>query len=377
MSDTAEAVQKAFVKAFKSTQNKLDIEPLLIDTTDKFQSTILYRKWIQNYDRLEAPYSDRDAKDRKQMLLINIGPEAAARFEIQPLETGEGDEYKNARATLERIYCVSQPKNESRVRFHRIEQHQNEPPIRFIERLRAATALCEFDEPGEEVMRMMLSKCTNTKWQEKRIIQNWTHSNLKDAEKYARQLEEASVLTKELRKNDNEGGRVNAVKAGKVNNPKCGNCGFNHRVGSCGAKNKKCYKCDKIGHYGAFCRSTQPRGRGRFNGRNSRNRYNGNRRGRGNYNNRGYRGRGRGGFRNSRRGFGRFGRGSYQGNNSSRGGQNQQNYFRQNQQVKAIRNSQPAIEYQNQGHATNQGNADSFNMNSFRNSIQELGYGNE
>ena len=62
MSDTTKAVEKAFVKALKSTQNKLDIKPLIIDTTDKFQSTILYRKWIQNYDRLEAPYSDRDAK---------------------------------------------------------------------------------------------------------------------------------------------------------------------------------------------------------------------------------------------------------------------------------------------------------------------------
>ena len=40
MSDTTEAVEKAFVKAFKSTKNKLEIEPLDIDTTDKFQSTI-------------------------------------------------------------------------------------------------------------------------------------------------------------------------------------------------------------------------------------------------------------------------------------------------------------------------------------------------
>ena len=86
---------------------------------------------------------------------------------------------------------------------------------------------------------MMLSKCTNTKWQEKRIIQNWTHSNMKDAEKYARQLEEAKVLNKELRKNDGEGGRVNAVRTGKVNNPRCGSCGFNHRVGYCNAHLKK------------------------------------------------------------------------------------------------------------------------------------------
>ena len=96
MSDTTEAVEKAFLKAFKSTQLKLDIEPLDIDTTDKFQSTIHYNKWIQNYDRLEAPYADRDPNDRMQMLLINIGPAVAARFDLAPLETGEVDEYKNA-----------------------------------------------------------------------------------------------------------------------------------------------------------------------------------------------------------------------------------------------------------------------------------------
>ena len=67
-----------------------------IDTTDKFQSSIHYNKWIQNYNRLEAPYADRDPNDRMQMLLINIGPAVAARFDLAPLETGEVDEYKNA-----------------------------------------------------------------------------------------------------------------------------------------------------------------------------------------------------------------------------------------------------------------------------------------
>ena len=40
MSDTTETVEKQLVKAFESTQNKLEIEPLDIDMTDKFQSTI-------------------------------------------------------------------------------------------------------------------------------------------------------------------------------------------------------------------------------------------------------------------------------------------------------------------------------------------------
>ena len=88
--------KKPIQNRVKSTQNKLDIKPLDIDTTDKFQSSIHYNKWIQNYNRLEAPYADRDPNDRMQMLLINIGPAVAARFDLAPLETGEVDEYKNA-----------------------------------------------------------------------------------------------------------------------------------------------------------------------------------------------------------------------------------------------------------------------------------------
>ena len=358
MPETAEEVEKAFVKAFKSTQNKLDIEPLDIDTTDKFQSTIHYNKWIQNYDHLEAPYVERDPKDRKQMLLINVGPAAAARFDLAPLETGEGDEYKNARATLEQIYCVSQPKNESRVRFFRIEPKGQETPIRFIERLRTATQLCEFDRPDEEIMRMMLSKCTHSKWQEKRIIQDWDHTKLKEGTKYARQLEEANSLHRELRKNETEGGRVNAVKT-VTTYSKCNNCGTNHKEGSCLAKNKPCFKCNRLGHFRQYCRSPG-RGRGRFRGRNFNN----------------YGNRGRGGFSNRGRGRGTFRGSSYRGRGSYRGYRGRGNYQHYNQnfrnQVKSV-NTLPATGYNGNpnGHA-NEG--DSFNMSSFRTAVQELNY---
>ena len=211
----------------------------------------------------------------------------------------------------------------------------------------------------------MLSKCTHPKWQEKRILQDWDHTKLKEGTKYAKQLEEASSLHRELRKNESEGGRVNAVRT-VTTYPKCKNCGTNHKAGSCIAKGKPCYKCNKLGHFKRFCQSSG-RGRGKFRGRNFNNRNNGNR-GRGGYNNQN---RGRGTFRGSSY----RGRGSYRGN-SGRGGY-QQNHSNFGNQVKSI-NTLPAVGYQGNpnGHA-NEGVNDSFNMSSFRTAVQELGYNNE
>ena len=94
---------------------------------------------------------------------------------------------------------------------------------------------------------MLLANCTHQKWQERRLAQKWTKANLSKAETYARELEMAQLLTKEVRSTGE--GRVNAVRL----ETKCGNCGVHHEPGFCKAKGKICFKCQRIGHFRKLC----------------------------------------------------------------------------------------------------------------------------
>ena len=104
-------------------------------------------------------------------------------------------------------------------------------------------------------MAVLLANCTHQKWQERRLAQKWTKANLSKAETYARELEMAQLLTKEVRSTGE--GRVNAVRL----ETKCGNCGVHHEPGFCKAKGKICFKCQRIGHFRKLCRSTCGRNR--------------------------------------------------------------------------------------------------------------------
>ena len=65
-----------------------------------------------------------------------------------------------------------------------------------------------------------------------RLAQKWTKANLSEAETYARELEMAHLLTKEVSSTGE--GRVNAVRS----ETKCGNCGVHHEPGFCKQKGK-------------------------------------------------------------------------------------------------------------------------------------------
>lgn len=126
--------------------------------------------------------------------------------------------------------------------------------------------MCEFTNPDQKVMGMMLAKCPNQKWQEQRAIKKWDHTKLADVEEYARILEQTQLFTKKLKKTYPSTSKVNAVRV-----EKCRNCGLEHDKGRCPAYNKECFKCSQLHHFASLCRQTRrnPRGRGGFSNRRS------------------------------------------------------------------------------------------------------------
>ena len=231
----------AVVDGLIQATNTLNIGELQIDTKDKYEMTKVYKRYMQKVDRLMVQFDKREAKDKAAMLLIAIGEKAAARYDLEAQITTEANEYLNTRARLEKIFCVPDPSVQARIHFNGIDPVENESPLQFIERLKESTQMCGFDHPGQKVMKMMLSKCPNQKWQERRAIKKWDHTKLADAEEYARVLEQTHLFTGQLKKQYSSSPRVNAVKAAVK---KCGYCGLEHAKypeGRCPAYGQQCF----------------------------------------------------------------------------------------------------------------------------------------
>ena len=71
MSLTAETVETAFKSAISGMTFKLDIAPLQVDLSNKFQMTQVYKTWIKHFDRLISAQANRSNKDKANILLIS------------------------------------------------------------------------------------------------------------------------------------------------------------------------------------------------------------------------------------------------------------------------------------------------------------------
>ena len=68
MSITASEMAGALSSALKAQAYKVDIEPLNINATDKFEMTKIYKKWMTHYKRLAKPFEKRTPEDREPCL---------------------------------------------------------------------------------------------------------------------------------------------------------------------------------------------------------------------------------------------------------------------------------------------------------------------
>ena len=338
---TPEQIAGAFSSALKAQTYKIDIRPLKL-TDDKFEMTIQFRKWFTSFERLMQPFDKRSPEDKTAILLTSIGEEAAARYDTaSDAAVSGGDAYKKAKAKLELLFTVPNEEAEARMRFHFIPpESADEKPLVLIARLRKASYLCNFTNPDQEIMTVLLSCCPDSRWQDKRFQANWDVTKLSDAEAYARNLEQADLLKKKI-KNAYGNYKVNRVI---TSSGPCKNCGRAHAPAAfCAAKYATCHFCKKLGHFSTVCNSRKTQeGRGGYRGH-----------GRGRFQPRGgYRGRGRGRGRGSFTGRGRGGRGRRGYRGYKNGSVRQVREEGQDGQVSSSSSSSqnvPAIAYQQQG----------------------------
>ena len=265
-----------------------------------------YKKWMTHYKRLAKPFEKRTPEDKAAMLISSIGENAALMYDSTSEVSGSGDALAKAEAWLELLFTVPKVEAKARVRFFATgPASADEKPLVLLQKLREASVLCNFTSADEEIMRMMLSRCPDTMFQEKRMLAGWDHTKLEEAKAFARNIEQSHLLQKRIKSSYGNHSRVNKITA----HMQCRNCGRSHGQ-ICPAKNQKCHFCKKIGHFKAQCLKLKSLGYGRGRGQAARgSRSRGGRGGRGN--------RGRGNFGNSFRGnargqsHSRRGRGGY------------------------------------------------------------------
>ena len=256
MSLTREDISTAFKSVITGSTFKVEIDPLIVDLSNKFKMTQTYQTWLKHFDRLISSFPNRSNKDMANMLLISIGQNAEAYFDRATTVTTEADEYKNTRKTLENIFCVPDAKAEARVIFFGTRPKPQEKTLAFLDRLRQASVLCKFDNADTEIMRILMNCNSDPNWQEKRFSGKWTEASLVEAENYARQLEQTDLLKRELR--DTYGANVDSnvkrIIAGP--NKNCAYCGKTHKKGQCLAYGRTCDLCKKLHHFASVCKST-------------------------------------------------------------------------------------------------------------------------
>ena len=197
---TPEQIAGAFSSALKAQTYQIDVRPLHL-VEDKFDQTIKFRKWFTLFLCLIQPFDKRSPEDKAAILLTSIGEEAAARYVTASDVAISGDDaYKKAVAKLELVFTVPNEEAEARMRIHSIcPESADEKALVLIARLRKASYLCNFTNPDQEIMRVLLSCCPDSRWQNKRFQANWDVTKLSDAEAYAWQLEQADLLKKKIK----------------------------------------------------------------------------------------------------------------------------------------------------------------------------------
>ena len=295
------------------------MDPLKTNAPNRYVQTEWTTQFLKRFKRLLQPLGPRSPEDKAAMLLTAIGEEAALLYDVASDIVTTGNAYEQAMKKIEKLFMVPNPQKEARIRFYSVApDDEYEKPLVLLDKLRKAAVLCEFERPDQEIMRVLLNKCPDSKFQEKAFLANWDETSLNEAEKFARKLEQSQLAQKRIKSS------YGGYKVKKVTMTSCKNCGKFHDAINCPAKGKQCYNCKMYDHFQAFCSRRNNHGNFRGHGRGHshyRGQYNS---GRGQF---GGRGRGRGHSRG--RGRGRS-RGRGRGHSRGRGrGQGQRGYVRQ------------------------------------------------
>ena len=226
------------------------------------------RQW-QNYE-IATRLDKEESTYRCAVLLACIGEDAQEIYEGLPFAEGENN--KDIRTVLEKFsdFCLGTTHEvyES-FKFYSRNQSKEESIDVYVAALRKLAKTCNFKEPDRMIRDRIVMGVMDDTTREK-LLQNKTLT-LQQAVEICRAQEASKTQVRSMQSSvmkDTEVSRVQQGQRQKTSawqqaqgggNRTCSRCGKGqHRRDACPAKDAKCFKCAKTGHYVAVCRSSRP-----------------------------------------------------------------------------------------------------------------------
>lgn len=228
---------------------------------------VRWERWKRSlYIYLEAAKVDTATQKRASLLHFG-GSELQEIFYNIPeanltSEDGSIDVFEVAVTKLDEYFAPKQSKRFERHIFRQIKQGAEEKFEKYIVRLRRQVTKCQFNDAEDQIIDQVTEGCYSEGLR-KKILKSGDKITLSEI------ISEANALEAISRQLDGFSGKEpNAQSIYKIDSRQNGNtvnkrkecyrCGsWNHLAydSKCPAKTKKCLKCDKIGHFKAYCKS--------------------------------------------------------------------------------------------------------------------------
>jgi len=234
-----------------------------------------WKKWLRSFQYFVDAEAINDPDRLHSLLLHKAGPAVQEIFDDLPdpqatAPPEDDDAYKKTVRTLTHHFtCVVNPTFERHV-FRKMTPESGETCVQFCTRIREQGKLCEFDDQLDDHLRdQIVATCQDAELQ-RELLSTVKLTLDVTLEKY--RIHESSTLQARSMSSATTHATVDAVRslptpsrAESAANPaasrqgapctRCNLLGHANTSLSCPARNRRCNKCKKVGHYAVCCRS--------------------------------------------------------------------------------------------------------------------------
>jgi len=245
-------------------------KPFLCQSIDSGSVTASWKKWKLSF---KIHCSARTAKPseagKRDYFLDCAGEEVQdVYFSLVSEDQWQDHKMEDAIAVLDDYFCPQSNVTYERHVFRQISQKESETVDQFISRLRQQAKSCEFSNGEDEQIRDQVVDRVRSAELRRKFLECQGELTLSKVRDIARAYEavESQLARMSMRGEPSSSlptPSVNAVQSENKTKVRCYSCNeFGHvsRDDVCKAKNRKCNKCGKIGHYEIVCRGAQRRG---------------------------------------------------------------------------------------------------------------------
>ena len=237
-----------------------------------FSKPLHWPDWKQNFlrFRLATKLHKEDGDVQVSALVYTMGREAEHVYKSFTFAEIDEKKFDVILAKFDEHFVPKRNVIHERARFHQRNQRQGETVESFVRSLHEIAEHCDFTTSRDQQIRDRIVIGIV----DKKVSQLKADLTLEAAIQIARQsemvksqitdqnslavknLEEVQGQKKPVPSRPRRGKAKKAESFQKQSQKKCGRCGLNHsKPERCLAKDKKCLKYQKVGHFAAVCRS--------------------------------------------------------------------------------------------------------------------------